>query len=154
VPAGSLGGVAPTVPLLAHDGDGGPPGARGRHPVLVVDAANVIGSRPTGWWRDRSGAAREFVASVRAAVDDGRVAAPVVVVLEGAARAGAPEGGSRGVRVRHAAGAGDDTLVDEAARADGAAVVVSADRELCRRVEALGASTARPGWLLGRLEAG
>jgi hypothetical protein len=25
--------------------------------MLVIDAANVIGSRPTGWWRDRPGAA-------------------------------------------------------------------------------------------------
>ena len=24
--------------------------------VLLVDAANVVGSRPTGWWRDRAGA--------------------------------------------------------------------------------------------------
>jgi hypothetical protein len=22
---------------------------------LVVDAANVVGSRPDGWWRDRAG---------------------------------------------------------------------------------------------------
>ena len=28
-----------------------------RRPVLVVDAANVMGSRPDGWWRDRVGAA-------------------------------------------------------------------------------------------------
>ncbi|MGB7817494.1 MAG: hypothetical protein WBL35_01990, partial [Ornithinibacter sp.] len=25
--------------------------------VLVVDGANVVGSRPDGWWRDRPGAA-------------------------------------------------------------------------------------------------
>ena len=28
--------------------------------VLVVDAANVVGSRPDGWWRDRPGAARRL----------------------------------------------------------------------------------------------
>ena len=28
-----------------------------RRLVLVVDAANVVGSRPDGWWRDRAGAA-------------------------------------------------------------------------------------------------
>ncbi len=27
-----------------------------RQLVLVVDAANVIGARPDGWWRDRAGA--------------------------------------------------------------------------------------------------
>ena len=28
--------------------------------VLVVDAANVVGSRPDGWWKDRAGAARRL----------------------------------------------------------------------------------------------
>ncbi len=27
---------------------------------LLIDAMNVIGARPTGWWRDRSGATRHF----------------------------------------------------------------------------------------------
>ncbi len=35
--------------------------------VLVVDAANVIGSKPNGWWRDRPGAARQFVEQLREA---------------------------------------------------------------------------------------
>ncbi|MBS1842873.1 MAG: NYN domain-containing protein [Actinobacteria bacterium] len=30
----------------------------------VVDAMNVIGSRPDGWWRDRSGAVRRLVEQV------------------------------------------------------------------------------------------
>ena len=29
--------------------------------VLLVDAANVVGARPDGWWRDRAGAARRLV---------------------------------------------------------------------------------------------
>src|SRR6266540_35998 len=32
----------------------------GRDLVLVVDAANVVGSRPDGWWRDRHGAAERL----------------------------------------------------------------------------------------------
>lgn len=28
--------------------------------TLIVDAANVVGSRPDGWWRDRAGAARRL----------------------------------------------------------------------------------------------
>jgi len=32
----------------------------GRELVLVVDAANVVGSRPDGWWRDRHGAAERL----------------------------------------------------------------------------------------------
>ena len=56
--------------------------------MLLVDAANVIGSRPTGWWRDRAGAARQLVDQLCDAVRVGSLPSPVVVVLEGAARAG------------------------------------------------------------------
>ena len=80
--------------------------------MLIVDAANVIGSRPDGWWRDRPGAARRFVDRVRAAADDGRIDAPVTVVLEGQARSGAAVGEAAGVTVVHAAGSGDDAIVD------------------------------------------
>jgi hypothetical protein len=59
---------------------------------LVVDAANVIGSRPDGWWRDRPGAAARLVSALAAALRSGALTSPVVVVLEGAARAGAPAG--------------------------------------------------------------
>lgn len=33
-------------------------------PVVLVDAANVVGAVPDGWWRDRSGAARRLLAKV------------------------------------------------------------------------------------------
>ncbi|MET1154451.1 NUDIX domain-containing protein, partial [Arthrobacter sp.] len=33
-------------------------------PLLVIDAANVVGSRPDGWWKDRAGAARRLLASL------------------------------------------------------------------------------------------
>ncbi|HEV7787403.1 MAG TPA: hypothetical protein VGP05_00200, partial [Pseudonocardia sp.] len=59
---------------------------------LVVDAANVVGSRPDGWWRDRPGAAARLVSALAAALRSGALTGPVVVVLEGAARAGAPVG--------------------------------------------------------------
>lgn len=60
--------------------------------MLLIDAANVVGSRPTGWWRDRAGAARTFVQRVRDAVAAERLSEPVVIVLEGQARRGASEG--------------------------------------------------------------
>jgi hypothetical protein len=121
--------------------------------VLLVDAANVVGSRPTGWWRDRAGAARAFVATVRAAVASGRITQPVVVVLEGKAREGASADVADGVTVLHADGSGDDTLVDVVAKASGDAVtLVTADRELRRRAQALGAEVVGPGWLLELLE--
>jgi inactivated superfamily I helicase len=125
--------------------------------MLLVDAANVIGSRPTGWWRDRAGAARAFVETIRAAVVAGRVTPPVVVVLEGKARAGAPQGLLDGVTVLHADARGDDLMVDVVGEASNATeqstvTLVTADRVLRRRAEALGADIVGPNWLLGRLD--
>lgn len=120
--------------------------------MLIVDAANVVGSRPDGWWRDRAGAAARLVDAVRRAVADGRVDPPVVVVLEGAARAGAVEGDEDGVRVAHAPGEGDETVAAAASAAPaGAVTVVSADRTLAARVRATGAGVVGPRWLLDRL---
>ena len=130
---------------------GDPIGQTGR--VLLIDAANVVGSRPTGWWRDRAGAARTFVGQVRAAVTSGRIAQPVIVVLEGKARQGMQPGLADGVTVQHAVGSGDDMLVDIAGRAsDQKVTLVTADRELRRRAEALGADVVGPNWLYERLD--
>lgn len=74
----------------------------------------------------------------------------MVVVLEGAARAGADAGETGDVTVVHAPGSGDDTLVDECVRLVDAGVAVtlaSADRGLLARVggrvTALGPRTLR-----------
>ena len=117
---------------------------------MLIDAANVIGSRPDGWWRDRPGAARRFTDQVRATVTAGRLDPPVTVVLEGQARAGAGEEVVDGVHVVHARGEGDDTIVELAATHQGA-VVVTADRALAKRVRARGADVVGTGWLLDRL---
>lgn len=120
--------------------------------MLVIDAANVIGSRPDGWWRDRPGAARRFTAQVSAAVDAGTLDPPVTVVLEGRAREGVGEGFEGGVEIVHAAGEGDDTIAAVAqANAEPGVFVVTADRELARRVRAVGADVVGPNWLLDRL---
>jgi len=116
----------------------------------VVDAANVIGSRPTGWWRDRPGAARRFTEQVRASVVAGLLDPPVTVVLEGQARAGAAEEVADGVEVVHAPGEGDDTIVRLAA-AGRDVIVVTADRGLAERVRATDAEVVGPRWLLDRL---
>lgn len=120
--------------------------------MLLIDAANVVGSRPTGWWRDRAGAAATFCGRVRAATAAGRLWPPVAVVLEGQARAGVEEGSSDGVEVVHAPGEGDDTLAALAGAATGPVVLVSADRGLAERVRAVGGDVVGPGWLLDRLE--
>ena len=111
--------------------------------MLLVDAANVVGSRPDGWWRDRAGAAARLVARLRAADLE-----PVVVVLEGAARPGVPEGVEDDVEVVHAPGSGDDTLVDLCRPG---VVLVTADRGLRARALAVGSTCQGPAWLLARL---
>jgi uncharacterized protein YaiI (UPF0178 family) len=118
--------------------------------VLVIDAANVIGSRPTGWWRDRPGAARAFTERVRATVTAGRLDAPVTIVLEGQAKAGADEADVDGVAVVHAPGEGDDTIA-AVAEANDDVVVVTADRGLAERVRAAGGEVVGPTWLLDQL---
>ena len=128
--------------------------------TIVVDVANVIGSRPDGWWRDRAGAAvrlHERLARLAASgspvpLDGGAAARPeFVMVLEGAAKAAAdrlPEGG---VRVVQARGSGDDAIVAVVRELSGDCVVVTADRELRDRCTAEGAKVLGPGWLLGLL---
>ncbi|MFE4953540.1 NTP pyrophosphohydrolase [Streptomyces sp. NPDC056653] len=118
--------------------------------LVIVDAANVVGSVPDGWWRDRLGAAERLRDSLVPFAAAGLPGHPgpveLVLVVEGAARgvASVP-----GVRVESAPGSGDDRIVDlvaaEAAPpADRDCVVVTADRELRQRVEAYGAQCAGP----------
>jgi len=92
------------------------------------------------------------VERVRAAAAAGRFAEPVVVVLEGAARGGVDEGVADGVRVLYALGSGDDMLIAVATDAAGQVTLVSADRALRQRAEALGAGVASPGWLIDLLD--
>lgn len=118
--------------------------------TLVVDAANVVGSRPDGWWKDRAGAARRLHEGLLVAdlpYDE------IVVVLEGAAKAGTKPGRDGHVRTVHAKGAGDETIVEQArlAAAKGRTVVVTADRMLQARVGGVGAQALSPSWLLDQL---
>ena len=121
--------------------------------VLIIDGANVIGSRPDGWWRDRPGAARSLHLKLSTADLPQN---EVVIVLEGEAKRGVQAGQDGRIRTVHAAGSGDDAILDEVvdqqAIGDGREVmVVTADRELRDRVEAVGACTKRPTWLLDQL---
>jgi hypothetical protein len=119
--------------------------------VLLIDAANVIGSRPTGWWRDRPGAARDLTGRIRRAVAEGTLPGGVVLVLEGDARKGVDEASGEGVTVVHASGHGDDMLAALAAESTTHVVLVSADRHLGERVRRSGAEVVGPSWLLDRL---
>ena len=96
----------------------------GEHPVtIVVDVANVMGSRPDGWWRDRAGAAVRLHAELVGLAASGRGIPPgetdppdFVMVLEGAAKAAAgrlsaasPTGSPPGKRTPGAATSGQAT---------------------------------------------
>ncbi|MEW2402605.1 NTP pyrophosphohydrolase [Streptomyces sp. NPDC046862] len=111
--------------------------------LVIVDAANVVGSVPDGWWRDRRGAAerlRDRLAATGVPGQPGPV--EIVLVVEGAARG---VESTPGVRVESAPGSGDDRMVELVAEAPGRrCLVVTADRELRRRVTELGAEVTGP----------
>lgn len=124
--------------------------------VLVVDAANVVGSRPDGWWRDRVGATTRLVgrlAALPGRQTSGPVAAGrvdrVVVVVEGQAVAVADVAG---VEVVRAPCDGDTTIVEVVTGLDGPAVVVTADRGLRARLGDV--PTVGPRWLWDLLDVG
>jgi predicted RNA-binding protein with PIN domain len=121
--------------------------------VLIVDGANVMGSRPDGWWRDRAAAARRLQEQLLAAAlpyDE------IVLILEGKARQGIPVGQDGRLRTVHASGSGDDAIVQaviaEVEIGDGREVTVAtADRVLRDRVKAAGARSVSPSSLLDQL---
>jgi predicted RNA-binding protein with PIN domain len=120
----------------------------------IVDGMNVIGSRPTGWWRDRPGAMRSLVERLEAfARGSGE---PVTVVLDG--RPFDLEGAA-GVTVRFASrrgrGAADDDIAalvkDDEDPAE--LSVVTSDADLARRVRDAGAAVVGAGEFHRRLDA-
>ncbi|WP_433191710.1 hypothetical protein ACQP1G_23525 [Nocardia sp. CA-107356] len=120
--------------------------------LIVVDAANVVGSRPDGWWRDRAGATRRLLRRLQTLEQP----ADLIVVLEGAAKAASSDEFD-GLRVVLARGSGDDAIVDVVAAAieqdsTRPITVVTADRALRARLEPFGAESVGPRWLLDRIE--
>lgn len=120
----------------------------------MVDSANVVGSVPDGWWRDRVGATsrvRDALAEVSrsglrssnapAALRDGPL--EVVLVVEGKARGVAS---IEAVEVVAAPGSGDDAIVEVVASrgAGRPCFVATADRGLIARVQAHGARIVGP----------
>lgn len=132
-------------------------------PAIVVDVANVMGSVPDGWWKDRAGAATRLVTKTSRLVERGvdadllglsatRWFPRVIAVLEGQAKAAEPP--APALEVRRAPGEGDDEIVAAVRDLAGAfapVVVVTGDRELSARVEALGATVRGARWLLDQL---
>lgn len=144
-------------------------------PLLVVDAANVVGSRPDGWWHDRLGATRRLRERLAGQAEHGlavkelpfldappavaeRWFAEVLLVVEGAARPLASEPTPAGVRIVAAERSGDDAIVqivtDQTRHDRRTTVVVTADRALRQRCAAADplAVLVGPGWLHGAVD--
>lgn len=135
----------------------------GVRPVMVVDAANVVGSVPDGWWKDRAGAAQRLIGRLGVLADRGIPATALglpehtwfpawVAVVEGRARAASAVDG---VEVVRAAASGDDAIVEQAVRLAGTGhtvTVVTSDRGLAARVTDARARVRGAGWLLERLD--
>ncbi len=151
-----------------------------RHPVrpltLVIDAANVVGSRPDGWWRDRLGATRRLRDELAPLVRDGLPAHElptgadagrfpvllprVMLVVEGKARqvkddpvGEAPPWWIASLSI-HASPRDADTdvvrLATQSRSRGEQVVVVSADRQLRDQLDP-GVAAVSPRWLLTRL---
>lgn len=126
--------------------------------LVVVDVANVMGSRPDGWWRDRAGAAARLLAAMpgllgRTVPGPNGEPVPVdriVAVVEGAANdAASPDG----LVVVRAPRDGDSAVVSSArqhAAAGAQVLVVTADRGLRARLDD-DVLVAGPSWLNGLL---
>ncbi|MCZ4521619.1 NUDIX hydrolase [Rhodococcus ruber] len=123
---------------------------------VLLDTANVLGSRPNGWWKDRAGSTGALLTSIAETLPR-TVELPggqygwltrIDAVLEGEARTAVVN--DPRARTILANGSGDDTLADQA-RLDGdLTALVTADRGLRDRlpdsVQVLTPSTVL-GWL-------
>jgi len=150
----------------------------GLQATLIVDGANVVGTRPDGWWKDRPRAAEKLrdqlvicaktgLADVTLHDQRGQPASSkknsstpflagwwpqIELVVEGQAKS---IGTVDQVAVVRASGPGDEAVVDRAvhhlAASQGPVVVVTADKALVARVKAKGATVISPGMLLRAL---
>jgi predicted RNA-binding protein with PIN domain len=118
----------------------------------IVDGMNVIGSRPDGWWRDRTGAMRALAAQLDRFQNE--TGEEVAVVFDGH-----PRDLPALVEVRFAQSAARDAADDEIARmvradaAPGELRIVTSDAALAARVRAAGGEVEGAGSFRRRLDA-
>ena len=112
----------------------------------LVDASNVIGSRPDGWWRDRAGATSRLLDALR---EFARAEDEVVVVLDAGPAEWAGRDGKFEVAIapRRGRDAADDEIAARLSRdPDPSSVsVVTSDAALAARVRDLGADVVGAG---------
>jgi predicted RNA-binding protein with PIN domain len=132
ISGGEIGGLRCNLREFLCD----PPGVR-----WLVDASNVIGSVPDGWWKDREGATRRLLEALREHAR--RSGDELVVVLD--AGPAELEGSEGGVEVVRAPRRGRDAADEEIVRRLGEdprpeeVHVATSDRALAEQVRALGA---------------
>ena len=118
----------------------------------IVDGMNVIGSRPTGWWRDRPGAMRDLVGELDEFAT--REGDELTVVFDG--RPFELEGERVGVRFasRRGPNAADDDIAGlvEGDAEPATLSVVTSDSDLARRVRERGAAVVGAGEFRRRLD--
>jgi predicted RNA-binding protein with PIN domain len=111
----------------------------------LVDGMNVIGSRPTGWWRDRPGAMRVLAQELAAFAEES--GDEVAVVFDGKPFELAAPHVDVAFASRRGPNAADDDIADRvAADAEPADLrVVTSDATLARRVRDAGAEVVGAG---------
>jgi predicted RNA-binding protein with PIN domain len=118
----------------------------------LVDASNVIGSRPDGWWRDREGATQRLLDALR---EFARDEDEVVVVLDAGPAEWAGRDGAFEVAIapRRGRDAADDEIAERLSRdPDPSSVaVVTSDAGLAARARELGADVVGAGAFRRRL---
>ncbi|WP_042543659.1 NUDIX domain-containing protein [Leucobacter komagatae] len=131
-----------------------------RTPTIFVDAANVVGTVPDGWWKDRKGSTERLRDRIEAHARSGAGVRPAFFDMPADLHGGLvfpdwvfiTESTARGisttenVRVIDALTSGDDAIVAEAqalTERGGLGVVVTSDAELRVRCAAVGVETAR-----------
>jgi predicted RNA-binding protein with PIN domain len=121
----------------------------------VVDAMNVIGSRPDKWWNDPDAAMLRFLDEL---VDFAERNEDEVTVVYDRLPKGLDEGPHQGVEVVEATRRGRnaaDHRIGELVRGDsdaGSLLVVTSDRKLADDVRAVGATVVGSGSFLRQLE--
>jgi predicted RNA-binding protein with PIN domain len=119
----------------------------------VVDGMNVIGSRPSGWWRDRPAAMRaltEELAEFAGATGD-----ELTVIFDGRPfELDLPAGVTVAFATRRGRNAADHDIAAlvERDRDPAGLTVVTSDRELAGRVREAGASVVGAGEFRARLD--
>ena len=117
----------------------------------LVDGMNVIGSRPDGWWRDRTGAMRRLLQALRGLGED------TWLVLDGRPRDLGPEAPVTVVWAPEPGPNAADQVLAALVEGDADPArwrVVTSDRALADRVRAAGAEVTGASAFRARLDEG